>query len=82
MTLHKAQNMIGSAKSGRNWLELSLRESVKQTPASDIVHIMLAAARLARPFSAARLAAPARHISTSSPRRSDALFVVCPSRRL
>ncbi|KAH9999007.1 thioredoxin-like [2Fe-2S] ferredoxin-domain-containing protein [Russula vinacea] len=36
---------------------------------------MLAAARLARPFSAARLAAPARHISTSSPRRSDALFV-------
>jgi hypothetical protein len=42
---------------------------------------MLAAAKLARPLSAARLAAPARYLSTSSPRRSDALFVVCTPRR-
>jgi hypothetical protein len=42
---------------------------------------MLAAAKLARPFSVARLAAPARYLSTSSPRRSDSLFVVCSPRR-
>ncbi|KAI0290503.1 thioredoxin-like [2Fe-2S] ferredoxin-domain-containing protein [Russula brevipes] len=36
---------------------------------------MLAAVKLARPFSAARRATPARYLSTSSPRRSDALFV-------
>ncbi|KAH9063706.1 thioredoxin-like [2Fe-2S] ferredoxin-domain-containing protein [Lactarius deliciosus] len=36
---------------------------------------MLATAKLARHFSAARVARPARYISTSSARRSDALFV-------
>lgn len=34
-------------------------------------------ARLAKHFSAARVARPARYISSSSARRSDALFVVC-----
>lgn len=42
---------------------------------------MLAAAKLATPFSVVRLAAPTRFLSTSLSRHSDALFVVCPLRR-
>jgi hypothetical protein len=38
---------------------------------------MLATARLAKHFSATRAVRPARYISSSSARRSDALFVVC-----
>ena len=38
---------------------------------------MLATTRLAKHFSAARVIRPARYISSSSARHSDALFVVC-----
>ena len=43
--------------------------------------IILAAHKLARLFSAARIVGPARYVSTSSPRFSDALFVVSLLRR-
>ena len=72
MILHKLEyDWSGKSRSG--WPELSTERnaSIGHRPT------MLAAAKLARPFSAARLATP-RHISTSLPRRSDALFAVRP----
>ena len=68
--------MIGPANPGRVGLNCRQRErnaSIGHRPT------MLAAAKLARPFSAARLAAP-RRLSTSVPRHSDALFAVRPPR--
>ncbi len=69
--------MIGSAKP-------DLGAALASSTALAFGHrtTMLVTAKLARHFSAARVARPARYISTSSARRSDALFVVrllrCP----
>jgi hypothetical protein len=71
----KTRNAIGSAKSGQR-LDLSQRLGLGHRNRTSLV--MLSAAKLARRFSAARVARPTRCIYTSSPRHSDALFVVSP----